>query len=131
MTSNDKVRAMVLERLYGPQQVGGIYWCGYWSEAYEVLAIDSDPQWPNLTVRTLGQVKARTHCTAWDPRGDRVLAEPGEAALTYWADFVLSAASTYAAVVEQRHVLAEAAHPEQVAALVEQARRFDPGADAR
>ncbi|MGW2255505.1 hypothetical protein ACWCXH_35845 [Kitasatospora sp. NPDC001660] len=108
-------------RQLGPQQVGGIYRCGYWNDVYEVLAIRTESPW-QISVRTLGETRIRTHCTAWDERRDRVLAEPGTAALTVWAEHTLAAPAASGALLEQRHVLDEAAHPATVAAFNELAR---------
>ncbi|GAA1234063.1 hypothetical protein GCM10009665_25410 [Kitasatospora nipponensis] len=108
-------------RQLGPQQVGGIYRCGYWNDVYEVLAIRTESPW-QISVRTLGETRIRTHCTAWDERRDRVLAEPGAAALTFWAEHTLAAPAASGALLEQRHVLDEAAHPATVAAFSELAR---------
>ncbi|MFE3501921.1 hypothetical protein ACFXPX_04750 [Kitasatospora sp. NPDC059146] len=108
-------------RQLGPQQVGGIYRCGYWNDMYEVLAIRTESPW-QISVRTLGETRIRTHCSAWDERRDRVLAEPGVAALTFWAERTLAAPAASGALLEQRHVLDEAAHPDTVAALLQRAR---------
>ncbi|MFJ4879983.1 hypothetical protein ACIP93_32915 [Streptomyces sp. NPDC088745] len=65
----------------GPRRVGGTYEAGYDGSRYEVLGIEHGPrplgQWPtwDITVRgTDGRV--RTHCTGWDPRRDRIIAQP-------------------------------------------------------
>ncbi|WP_404870971.1 hypothetical protein ACI1MP_37605 (plasmid) [Kitasatospora griseola] len=109
----------------GPRRVGGIYRSGYSGAVYEVVAVDPGPrtEWPiwQITTRILGATIAVRHCTAWEDR-DQVLAEPGEAALRYWAEHVLAdpaptAGPTAGALLEQRHLLDEVAHPEQVAAL--------------
>ncbi|MFJ5927614.1 hypothetical protein ACIQF6_33965 [Kitasatospora sp. NPDC092948] len=119
----DSYRRWVARQI-GPRQVGGIYRSGYAGAVYEVLAIDPGPRigaWPvwRITVRLLGATAAVQHCTAWEAR-DQVLAEPGESALTYWAEHildgpVLTAGPTAGALLEQRHLLDEVAHPEQVA----------------
>ncbi|MGW1043696.1 RapZ C-terminal domain-containing protein [Streptomyces sp. NPDC002547] len=62
----------------GPRRVGGRYDHGYADSEYEVLAIDRGPRksWPSwqITVRGAdGQV--REHCTGWDPRRDRIVAQ--------------------------------------------------------
>jgi hypothetical protein len=65
----------------GPRRVGGRYSNGYWKSAYTVLAIDAGPResWPDweITVQYDDLETPTTHCTAWDPQRDRVLAEPG------------------------------------------------------
>ncbi|MCZ0984068.1 hypothetical protein O1L60_45720 [Streptomyces diastatochromogenes] len=63
----------------GPRRVGGRYDHGYTGSEYEVLALDRGPRasWPSwrITVRgSDGQV--REHCTGWDARQDRVVAQP-------------------------------------------------------
>ncbi|MFF2630865.1 hypothetical protein ACFVUN_34520 [Kitasatospora griseola] len=112
-------------RQIGPRRVGGIYRSGYSGAVYEVVAVDPGPrtEWPTwqITTRILGATTTVRHCTAWEGR-DRVLAEPGESALRYWAEHVLAdpaptAGPTAGALLEQRHLLDEVAHPEQVAAL--------------
>lgn len=64
----------------GPRQVGGRYSSGYWGDGYTVLAIDPGPRegWPvwQITVLNDGEQYPRSHCTAWDPQRDKVLAEP-------------------------------------------------------
>ncbi|MDF3144165.1 MULTISPECIES: hypothetical protein [unclassified Streptomyces] len=69
-----------LNRQIGPRKVGGRYDHGYQGSAYEVLAIDRGPRpsWPTwqITVRYDEDSRITTHCTAWDPAKDRVLAEP-------------------------------------------------------
>ncbi|MGW4807167.1 hypothetical protein [Kitasatospora sp. NPDC004272] len=108
-------------RQLGPQQVGGIYRCGYWGDVYEVLAIRTESPW-QISVRTLGETRIRTHSTGWDERRDQVVAEPGAAALTVWVEHMLAAPAAGGALLEQRHVLDEAAHPATVAAFNELAR---------
>jgi hypothetical protein len=107
----------------GPQQVGGIYRSGYWGDVYEVLAIRTESPW-QITVRTLGESRIRSHCAGWDYRWDKVLAEPGPAALTVWADHILTSLAGNGALLEQRHVLDEAAHPVTVAAFHQLADRI-------
>ncbi|GAA2154377.1 hypothetical protein GCM10009760_53250 [Kitasatospora kazusensis] len=108
-------------RQLGPQQVGGIYRSGYWDDVYEVLAIRTGSPW-QITVRALGETRIRTHCTGWDERRDEVVAEPGDAALTVWADNALTRLASTGALLEQRHALDEAAHPATVAAFHQLAR---------
>ncbi|MGE7437021.1 hypothetical protein [Kitasatospora sp. NPDC001175] len=107
-------------RQIGPRAVGGFYRSAYSDVVYEVLAIESGPrpQWPTwkITVRTLGESTSRWHCTAWDER-DQIVAEPGEQALKFWAEHTLARPAEGGALLEQRHVLDEAAHPATVAAL--------------
>ncbi|MGW4806394.1 hypothetical protein [Kitasatospora sp. NPDC004272] len=105
-------------REIGPRRVGGLYRTGPFDPVYEVLAIDPGPrtEWPTwqITVRTLGETRIRTHCTAWE---GEVVAEPGEQALAYWAEFALSRPADDGALLEQRHVLDEALNPELVVAF--------------
>ncbi|MER7848336.1 hypothetical protein ABTZ03_30870 [Kitasatospora sp. NPDC096077] len=109
-------------RLIGPQRVGGFYRSGYWGDVYEVLAIDPGPYkgWPawEISVRTLGETQIRRHSTAWDHNRDQVVAQPGDQALRFWAEHTLAQpAAGGGALLEQRHHLDEAAHPDTVAAL--------------
>lgn len=68
----------------GPQQVGGRYYNAYWGQTYEVLAIDDQPDswgpW-EITVRW-DDGRDTTHCTAWDPEHDRVIAQPPDPDVT-------------------------------------------------
>lgn len=65
----------------GPRRVGGHYDHGYADSAYEVLAVDRGPRplgsWPSwqITVRFTKDGRIREHCTGWDPRTDRVVAQ--------------------------------------------------------
>jgi hypothetical protein len=59
----------------GPQRVGGRYFCGYWQEEYDVLAVTTGRAW-SITVRTVGATETRTHCTPWDARRDRIISQP-------------------------------------------------------
>ncbi|MFJ2781556.1 hypothetical protein [Kitasatospora sp. NPDC087315] len=110
-------------RQIGPRRVGGLYRTSPFDPVYEVLAVDPGPraEWPTwqITVRTLGETRIRTHCTAWE---GEVVAEPGEQALQFWAEHTLARPAEGGALLEQRHVLDEAAHPGTVAALHELAR---------
>ena len=106
-------------RQIGPRRVGGLYRTSPFDPAYEVLAVEAGPraEWPTwqITVRTLGEARIRTHCTAWE---GEVVAEPGEQALTVWAEHAMARTTAAGgALLEQRHVLDEAAHPATVAAL--------------
>lgn len=78
-TSAPKVPRWIATAI-GPRRVGGRYSNGYWDSAYTVLAIDAGPRasWPDweITVQYDDLETPTTHCTAWDPRRDRVLAEP-------------------------------------------------------
>jgi hypothetical protein len=64
----------------GPRKVGGRYRSGYSGGEYTVLAIEPGPRegWPvwRITVLHDGWDYPVSHCTAWDPKRDRVLAEP-------------------------------------------------------
>lgn len=67
-----------IARQIGPQQVGGRYYSAYWGKAYEVLAIyDQTDSWGpwEITVRW-DDGRQHTHCTAWDPDLDRIIAQP-------------------------------------------------------
>ncbi|MCC9312084.1 hypothetical protein LN042_34355 [Kitasatospora sp. RB6PN24] len=114
-------------RQLGPQQVGGIYRCGYWNDVYEVLAIRTESPW-HIQVRTLGETRIRTHCTAWDYQQDQVVAEPGEAATTAWAAHAHTHPATSGALAEQRHLLDEIAHPVSTAAFQQLAHTAQIGA---
>lgn len=65
----------------GPRQVNGRYYSGYWGNEYTVTAIDRDiatGTW-SITVATDAEAvlrQSRTHCTPWDHRRDRVVAQP-------------------------------------------------------
>ena len=61
---------------WGPQQVGGRYFCGYWQQEYVVLGLRTEPRstW-SITVRWADGITG-THCTSWDPRADRVIRQP-------------------------------------------------------
>jgi hypothetical protein len=61
----------------GPRVPGGRYLCGYWQEEYEVLSFGAGmcgSDW-SVTVRW-ADGRTTTHCTAWDPRRDRVISQP-------------------------------------------------------
>lgn len=71
----------------GPRQVGGRYDSGYVTGGadtgqYTVLAIDPGPRdgWPvwQITVQRDGHRFPQTHCTAWDPRREKVIAQPDQ-----------------------------------------------------
>jgi hypothetical protein len=108
-------------RQIGPRRVGGIYRSGGSGDVYQVLDIQPGPRpsWPiwQITVQYLDISEARTHCTAWNERHDQVVAEPGPAALTVWADAALTRPASTGELMEQRHVLDEAAHPHLVEAF--------------
>ncbi|MFI7352131.1 hypothetical protein ACIBSR_38495 [Streptomyces sp. NPDC049936] len=62
----------------GPRRVGGRYDHGYADSEYEVLAIDRGPResWPSWQITVRGKDgEVREHCTGWDPRRDRVVAQ--------------------------------------------------------
>ncbi|WP_327075618.1 hypothetical protein OG196_43630 (plasmid) [Kitasatospora purpeofusca] len=108
-------------RQIGPRAVGGYYRSHHSDIVYEVLAIEPGPRrpaWPTwkITVRELGASRSYWHCTAWDER-DQVVAVPGEQALEFWAEHTLARPADGGALLEQRHVLEEAAHPATVTAL--------------
>ena len=71
-----RLQAQWVARQIGPQQVGGIYHCGYWGEDYRVDAIDvheSGTVW--FTVTWLKDGRTTHHCTAWETR-DSVVTQP-------------------------------------------------------
>lgn len=72
-----RARAAMNARNIGPQVPGGRYLCGYWQQEYTVLAIASltDDSTPVFTVQWADGRKG-SHCTAWDARRDRVIAQP-------------------------------------------------------
>ncbi len=71
-----------------PRRVGGRYRCGYWGNEYTVLAFHERDDWrgrsitvcwvEHCTLHTPPCVFERiaTHSTPWDPRRDRIVAEP-------------------------------------------------------
>ncbi|MFI5987128.1 hypothetical protein ACIBEA_40465 [Streptomyces sp. NPDC051555] len=62
----------------GPRRIGGWYDHGDATSEYEVLAIDRGPreQWPTWQITVRGKDgQAREHCTGWDPRRDRIVAQ--------------------------------------------------------
>ena len=61
---------------WGPQQAGGRYFCGYWQQEYDVLALNTEPRatW-SITVRWADGATG-THFTNWDARVDRVIRQP-------------------------------------------------------
>jgi len=58
-----------------PRKPGGRYYCGYWWQEYDVLETWSHGgvQWFRVLWADGRQTK---HCTAWDPRADRVIRQP-------------------------------------------------------
>lgn len=63
----------------GPCRIGGRYDHGHADREFEVLAIDRGPRegWPSWQVSVRGRDgEVREHCTGWDPRKDRVIAQP-------------------------------------------------------
>lgn len=67
-------RSYAFDRL-GPQQVGGTYFNYYWKQSYVVDAIVwNNDSWMIHVTWEDGQ-RSR-HCTAWDHKKDRVLAQP-------------------------------------------------------
>ncbi|MFF4607810.1 hypothetical protein ACFY12_34355 [Streptomyces sp. NPDC001339] len=62
----------------GPRRVGGRYDHGEHGSEYEVLAIDRGPRtgWPSWQITVRGRDgEVREHCTGWDSRRDRVVAQ--------------------------------------------------------
>ncbi|WP_330469322.1 P-loop ATPase (plasmid) [Streptomyces longwoodensis] len=67
-----------------PREVGGRYYNGYWQQEYEVLHINDKPDgWRSweMTVRW-ADGRETTHGTAWDPKRDRVIAQPPQPDVT-------------------------------------------------
>jgi hypothetical protein len=63
----------------GPRKEGGTYYNGYWGQEYTVTRIERRPvgyigRW-RITVRW-ADGHTTSHCTGWDPKRDRVVAEP-------------------------------------------------------
>jgi hypothetical protein len=58
-----------------PRQPGGSYYCAYWQEPYQVLAMWSDVAGRALWLRVnwIDRGQVTTHCTAWDARRDQVM----------------------------------------------------------
>ena len=55
-----------------PRRPGGIYWDGYWSQPYTVVA-----RTPDLISVQWHDGRITEHGTAWDARmGDRVVSQP-------------------------------------------------------
>ena len=64
-------------REIGPRRVGGRYYCGYWRQEYEVLAIHHGaPVWGWLISVRWDDGRITHHATAWDPRYDSVISQP-------------------------------------------------------
>jgi hypothetical protein len=60
----------------GPRKVGGRYFSGGWRQEYDVLALsDTGRAGWRITVRW-ADGRETSHCTAWDPRRDRVVSQP-------------------------------------------------------
>lgn len=59
----------------GPRKVGGRYLNGYWRQSYTVIAIFDWYGQPWMIVKW-EDGNQTSHCTAWDERRDRILAEP-------------------------------------------------------
>jgi hypothetical protein len=60
-----------------PRELGGRYWSGYWGRTYMVEQMKLDECGRLRTMTVLWDVEGRrtTHCTAWDPRYDRIVRE--------------------------------------------------------
>ncbi|MFJ2561293.1 MULTISPECIES: P-loop ATPase [unclassified Streptomyces] len=73
-----------IDNQVGPRKVGGRYYNGYWGQEYEVLNIDDNPDswgpW-EMTVQW-ADGRTTTHCTGWDPKRDRVIAQPPQPDVT-------------------------------------------------
>lgn len=57
---------------YGPQQVGGRYFCAYWRKEYTVTALDPDGF---ISIKWEDGTTGR-HLTPWDHGRDRVIRQP-------------------------------------------------------
>lgn len=57
---------------YGPQQVGGRYFCAYWRKEYTVTALDPDGF---ISIKWEDGRTGR-HLTPWDHGRDRVIRQP-------------------------------------------------------
>lgn len=65
----------VFHREIGPRKIGGRYYSHVAGKEYDVLDIETDrPQWPpwKITIRW-EDGRESWHCTAWDPKWDRVI----------------------------------------------------------
>lgn len=77
----DRQVGCLLERLetmngVGPRRVGGRYFNGYWQQGYEVVAIGAEIPWADWSITVLwDDGRTTTHCTAWEPKRDRVLVQ--------------------------------------------------------
>ena len=82
-----KRQQQYLTEAIGPQVVGGRYYCGYWRNEYVVDRIwttrDNPLGWSDwaIEVHDVTEINTgnptvgspRIHCTAWEPKQDRVL----------------------------------------------------------
>lgn len=68
----ERQRQEMIARIVGPQRVGGRYFCGYWRQAYTVLAIEPNGRGVSIT-SAWDDGSVTTHCTAWDARRDKVI----------------------------------------------------------
>ena len=60
-----------------PRKPGGRYFCGYWRQEYEVLAMWSGIRHATGWMRVLWADGHETqHCTSWDARRDRIISQP-------------------------------------------------------
>lgn len=68
MISTNKVS---FSHIIGPRRIGGRYHNKYWNKQYTVTAINGmylTCDWDDGTTTT--------HCTAWEPHWDTIIAEP-------------------------------------------------------
>ena len=66
------------QEIFGPRKPGGKYKSGYSGEVYEVLDTFLSPTgFPMIMVRGEDGF-TRTHSTAWNPKRDKVISEPGD-----------------------------------------------------
>jgi hypothetical protein len=73
-----------IDNQVGPRKVGGRYYNGYWGQEYEVLKIDDNPDSWGPWEMTVSWADGRetSHCTGWDPKRDRVIAQPPQPDVT-------------------------------------------------
>jgi hypothetical protein len=83
-TVDEEEDAGWIDNQVGPRKVGGRYYNGYWGQEYEVLKIDDNPDsWGPWEMTVLwDDGRETTHCTGWDPKRDRVIAQPPQPDVT-------------------------------------------------
>jgi hypothetical protein len=61
----------------GPRKIGGVYYNGYWRKSYTVMAFGRHPRQGIVSITVQWDDGTETtHCTAWNPDRDVVVAEP-------------------------------------------------------